>query len=252
MKKEMRRPSYSEVYMYKNLFWLAIAVFVFMNVLNELVLRVVYIYAVTDVAYQPYAQAIRIVREGLSVVTNYVGLAVLSVCLTYFGHNARGVIRAAFISHAVYFVSYTLAYYMSTGYIIESVIQGFTEAAVNCLVMLMIYIVIMRYTSKKDVQMNVGRYVFGASMTGHVYTKVFALAVSIFGGAQMILLVIDMLIDFLDPAIGTPINIGETMYWVLQYLEVILFAALGFVITVAIGLYAQKLKDSAKERLKNG
>ena len=61
-----------------------------------------------------------------------------------------------------------------------------------------------------------------------------------------------MLIDFLDPAIGTPINIGETMYWVLQYVEVILFAALGFVITVVIGLYAQKLKDSAKERLKNG
>ena len=250
MKSDMRKPTYSEIYMYRNLFWLAVAVFIFMTVFNELIVRVIYLYAITDVAYQPYAAIIRVVREALSVITNYVGLAVLTLCVTYFGGNARGVIRLAFISHAVYFVAYTLAYYMSTGYIVESLIQGFIEAALNCAVMLVIWLVIKRCTEKRGSQMNVDRYVFGASMMKHIYTRCFIISASIFGGVQIALVLTDMLIDFLDPAIGTPINLEETLYWVLEYAQVILYAALGFALMVLIGLYAQRLKDSAKARLK--
>ncbi|MBR2474335.1 MAG: hypothetical protein IKB51_04835 [Clostridia bacterium] len=246
MKKEMRKPTYSEIYMYKNLLWLAFAVFIFMTVVNELVIRVVYVYAVTDAAYRPYAVIIKTVREALSVLCNYVGLALLSVCVAYFGDNAKGVVRTAFISNAVYLVAYFLAYYISTGYMFESLILSVSEAAINCAVMLAIWIILRIYTSKKECHMNIERYVFGSPMLRHVYTGCFIISASVFGGTQLLLTLADMLRDFLDPAIGTPINIEETLYWVLEYAEIILYAALGFALMVVIGLFAQRIKDSGK------
>lgn len=250
-KKNLRAPTYSEVYMYKNLFWVAVFSFVFAPIFGELILRTVYLYVSTDVAYKSLALPVSAAIEIISVTANYIGYAVLAVALTYFGTNAVGVIRLAFISNAIDFVTYLFAYYLYTDEIFDIAIVMLLETAVNTLVMLVIFLAVKKTAQKRDAFMNVPKYHFGAGMLSHIYTKVFMLTAVVFGGVQIAFVLYDMIDAFIDPSLGLPINAKEVIYWVLQYAEVIISAAVGFIIMVAVGLYAQKLKDSGRAKIKS-
>lgn len=247
MNTKTRRPTFSEVYMYKNLLWLSVISFVFLPIFSELILRVVYLYTVTDIAYASLAAPINAVREILTVVAKYISLAVLCVAVVYFDKHAVGVVRLAFISHAVEAVTYIIAYFLYTGGILAASLIIIVEAAVNCLVTLIIWLFVRGYARKRETFLNVPDYKLGASMLRHPYTGAFIRAIAVFGGAQLGFVLYDMIDAFLDPSLGTPINMKETVYWILLYAEVIIYAALGFMIAVAIGLLSRRIKSKGKE-----
>ena len=113
MKIEMRRPSLSEVYMYKSLFWLAIAVFLFCPFLNNVLLQMVYWYVTTDIAYASLITPIGVIQEAISLFSMYAGLATLAITALYFGTNAKAVTVVAFLSHLAFMLSYMLSLCLS-------------------------------------------------------------------------------------------------------------------------------------------
>ena len=234
--------------MYKNLFWLAVGVFVVLPVFSELILRVVYLYTATDVAYSFLAAPLDALREAITVTANYVSIAVLCITVTYFGRHAKGVIVLAFVSNVIDTVTYMLAYYLYTDRIVNVILMLFIEMVVNCLATLVIWLAVSAYAKKRHSFLNVGEYKLGTEILGHPYTRSFAIAVGVFGAVQLGFVLYDMIDSFLDPSLGTPINMKETVYWVLQYAEVILLTAIGFVIAVVIGLFANRIRSSGKER----
>ena len=248
MRSDMRKPTYSEVYAYKNMYWFAFAVFVFMPVLCDLILRTVYLYVETNIAYQWMVTPLSVLMESLSVISVYAGYGILTYCVLYFGKNAAGVIRLAFITHAVSFLVYCIAYYFFTGELLAAIFVIFSEQAVRLLVTFVIYRVLLSYGKRKGTFMNIDRYELSPSIKGHQLTKGILLVSAVYGAVQLFFLVYQMTVDFLDPSLGPPILVKEYVYWILEYVYIFLFFALGVVIMAAVGIMAQKLKDSGKAK----
>ncbi len=253
MKKEMRKPSYSEIYMYKNLFWFGVFVFIFCPILNNVALQLLFWYSNVDIAYSFLMPVLTVVQETISLFISYAGLALLCICTVYFGRNAKGVITLAFVSHAVIFLSYVLAIVIWDGGIYLSyILEAFLIALPDAVVMLCVYIALLIYAKTKSTFMNIDRYVFGRSMLLHTYTKSFFLAVSFFAAVKVVSEAAGMIVYYNNPR-----NYGsiptEAMQVltdiVMPYVFIILFAALGLVIMIFIGLMAQALKDSGKSKL---
>lgn len=253
MKEQMRRPSYSEIYMYKSMFWFAIAVFILCPIVNNIVLQLTYWYITTDVAYSFAVTPIGVIQETLSLASTYAGLAVLAICVTYFGRNARGVITLAFVSHAVTFLTYGIALYLWIGGIsVEYLLEALLIVLPDAVVMLIIYITLLLYCKKKSTFMDVDRYAFAASMKKHPYTRCFAITAGVFAAVDIIVEAIGMIVYYVDPknALKIPSTFDEIFDLILQYVYILLFAAVGFVIMVLVGFMAQRLKESGKKKFK--
>ena len=142
----MRKPTYTEIYMYKNLFWLAIGVFGFVPFFNNFLLQLVRLSIQGDIAYGSLSEIIGAFQEGLSLVAAYLGLATLAVCLVYFGNNAKGVIYLAFGSHGFTFFASLFTYFIYGGDNIgPAIFMLLADAIVNSAIYFIIYIVIHRY-----------------------------------------------------------------------------------------------------------
>jgi hypothetical protein len=247
----MRRPTFAEVYMYKSLFWFAIAAFIFCPLLNNVVLQMVYWYVTTDVAYAFLVTPIGVIQEAVSLFSMYAGLAVLGVSVLYFGTNAKAVTVAAFVSHAVVMLSYMIAIYVGFGGITpEYIVEAFIVSAPDAAVMLFVYLVLLHYAKKKNTFMNIDTYTFSSAMKKHPYTKAFILTAVVYATVDIVVEAIGMIVYFVDPKnyFSLPSTPGEILNLVLQYVYILLFAAIGFVIMVLIGLMAQRLKDSGKRK----
>ena len=48
-----------------------------------------------------------------------------------------------------------------------------------------------------------------------------------------------MIDAFVDPSIGPPVNRGEWLYWITEYLSVLVYAAIGYFLMLAIGYLMQ-------------
>ena len=244
----MRKPTFSEVYMYKNLLWGAVILFIALPIVSELMLRVVYLYVATDVAYQTLAAPIDLIREVITVTSRYAALAVLCITVVYFDRHARAVVRLAFIFHAVEALTYIIAYYLYTGQVLSATLWIIVEALVNAAVTLAIWLFVRGYARKREYFLNVPDFRLDASIMRHPYTGAFIRAIAVFGGTKLAFVLYDMIDAFLDPSLGTPINMKETVYWILLYAEVVIYAALGFVIMVALGLLAQALRNGGRKK----
>ena len=234
--------------MYKNLLWAAVLAFIAIPVVSELLLRVVYLYTATDVAYQALAAPIDAVREALTVSARYVSLALLCVAVVYFDKHAVGIVRLAFIFHGVEALTYIVAYYLYTGSVLAASLWIILEAAVNACVTLIIWLWVRQYARKREYFLNVPDLKLDSTLMKHPYTGAFIRAVAVFGGARLCFVLYDMIDAFLDPSLGTPINMKETVYWILLYVEVLIYAAIGFVIAVAVGLFAQALRNQGRKK----
>lgn len=245
----MRKPTYTEIYMYKNLFWLAIGVFAFVPIFNNFILQLVRLTTQGDIAYGALSDSIGVFQEVLSLVATYLGLGTLALCLVYFGNNAKGVIYLAFGSHGFTFFASLFTYFIYGGDNIgPAVFMLFVDAAVNALIYFIIYIVVLKLSEKKDTFMNVPRFSFSKNMFAHPFVRAFLISAGIFGGAQLLTVIYTMVGDFLDPSLGVPVNTADIMYWVLEYVTVVLNTVIGFAITLFIAVLAEKYLKSGRGR----
>lgn len=253
----MRKPTYAEAYMYKNILWLSVAVFAFIPFLNNFLLQFLYLYTEGDIAYGVLGTVISGVKSVLSVLSVYIGLGVLTVSVINFGKNAVGVIRLAFISHAVTFLSSVvtcmLYSYVTYGYAVsEDVLMQIllltVDAVVNLAVCLAIYVALRLISKKRQTVLNVpplkGRY------TDISHPLVFSdvIAVAIHFGVQLLTVLYNMITAFVDPSIGPPVNASDVIYWVLQYLSVIALAALALVAVEAVFLLSEHYVRSGERK----
>jgi preprotein translocase subunit Sss1 len=98
--------------------------------------------------------------------------------------------------------------------------------------------------------MNIDPYTFSSAMKKHPYTKTFILTAAVYAVVDVIVEAIGMIVYFTDPKnyFSLPSTAWEIFELVLQYIYILLFAAIGFVIMVIIGLLAQRLKNSGKNK----
>ncbi len=246
----MRRPTYSEIYMYRSLFWLSVAVFVFFPIVNNVVLQLLYWSSSVNVAYYFMKVPIGVVQEILSFITVYAGLAVLVICVLYFGRNAKGIIRLAFASHAVNFITYVTALFFWSGVSISYIIEAVVVALPDAVVMLVIYLILLRYGETKNTFMNISEYRFDVSVKKHTYTIGFAISVGITAIVKIAVEAYGMIVYYVDPKnyYSRPSGIGDILSLALQYVYILLIATAGFVTMVLIGFAAQRLKDSGKKK----
>ena len=246
----MRRPTYSEIFMYKSLFWLSVLVFFLCPILNKVVLEVLLVNVSADVAYSFLSLPILIIQAVLSYAPIYAGFGVISVCVLYFGKNAVSVAMVAFISPLLELIATFVGQMLAYGGILSA-----SDTLINVIpsvaAMLAIYILLRVYADKKQTCMNIPEYSFGALAMKHPYTKGAFIACVTYSLLHILTQAINMIIYFNDPKnyYSLPSEIGEILVEiVLPYAVIILFAMLGFVIMLLIGFMAQKIKKKAKEK----
>lgn len=253
----MRKPTFAEAYMYKNLLWLAIGAFAFVPILNNFLLQFLYLYTKGDIAYGSLGTFITAIKSVLSLASVYVGLGVFTVTVINFGKNAIGVIRLAFLSHAISFLSgvltCTLYSYVSYGYavtgdVLLQIIMLAIDNAVNLAVYIAVYLILINITKKKETVLNTppvkGRY----TDIKHPLVLSAVISISVYSGAQLLVTLFNMITAFADPSIGPPVNTADVMYWVLQYLSVLAFAAIGLITVELIFLLAEHYLRSGKRK----
>ena len=243
--------------MYKNLFWLAIGVFAFVPLMNDFLLQFLYLYTEGDIAYGSLGAVISVVKSILSFVSVYVGLGVLAVTVINFGKNAVGVIRLAFISHGITFLSsfltcglysYVCYGYFLTDDVLMQTLMLVIDAAVNLIAYLLIYLALIRITVSRETVLNTpllkGRY----TDIKHPLVLSAVITVAIHSGARLLTVLYSMIMAFTDPSIGLPVNTADIMYWVIQYLSVFVFAAIGLIICELIFLLSDHYVKMGKRK----
>lgn len=234
---EMRKPTHNEIYMYKNLLWLSIGVFVFVPVLSNCVLQLVVLFTDGNIAYGETSTYVAALRDIIVLISHYIGMGTLVVCLINFGKNAIGVIFLAFISHLITFVTSMTTYLIYGGDYFYSVIFMFAvDMLVNAAVYLVLYLFIMHVVKKKNTILNLPEYHFRLLDTKDPVSFSILGCTLIYGAFEIGALLYRMIGDFIDPSLGPPVNTADTLYWVLEYVTVIVGVTAGYFIM--LGVYA--------------
>ncbi len=235
----MRKPSFAEVYMYKNLFWLAVGVFLFVPFLNSFILQVVQLYVEGDIAYGALSDVILTARDWISSIATHMGFGAVAVAVMYFGSNARGIITMMLTSQCVGFVSSLIAYWVCGGQdIVSAIFILFFDFAATEAIYGLILLLLLRISKKKQTVLNIAPYKVKLLDISHPVTSGVFTAVTVFGIASLIALVYRMIGDFIDPSLGMPINIYEWLYWVLEYLSVFMRYVVGYLAAMAVTVIA--------------
>lgn len=244
----MRKPSFAEVYMYKNLFWLAVGVFLFVPFLDKFVLQVVQLYVEGDIAYVGLSDGILMAREWISSVATHVGFGTVAVAIMYFGSNARGIIAMLLASQGVGLISSLMAYWVCGGQdIISAIFILFFDFAATEAVYGLILFLLLRISKKKQTVLNIAPYKVRLLDISHPITKGVFTAVTVFGAASLIALIYRMIGDFIDPSLGMPINMYEWLYWVLEYLYVFIRYVVGYLAAMAVTVLASSYVRKTKK-----
>jgi len=246
----MRKPTYTEIYTYNNLLWLAIVVFGFFPFLNNFVLQMIRLSVTGNIAYGSLSNWIGYFQEGMSLVSTYLGLGVLAICLTCFGKNARGVIYLTFGSHGITFFASLFTYFIYGGNNIgPAVFMLFTDAVINEAIYFLIYFIILKVSEKKNTFMTFPKFKFPPIDFHHTYVRAFIIGAAVFGGAQLLTVLYTMISDFLDPSLGVPVNTRDIFYWVFEYVFVVVHTMIGFFVMLLSAVLTEKYLRSGKEKL---
>ncbi len=237
-----RKPSKGEAYMYTNLFWLAIGVFVFIPILNNLFLQLIILSTTGNIAYGSLPEAVATVRDILGAVSSFVGLGVFSVCLINFKNKAFGVIVAAFSSHFVNFCASMLAYSMFADDALNAFFLLGLDMVFNMAVYALIYLVTMLTARKKDSFLNVPPYSIRILDVKHPLSLSFLLTSVIYGTISVLAVLYTMIGDFLDPSLGPPVSRADILYWVMEYLTPVISSVIGYFLMLFVGAYSEKCK----------
>ncbi len=253
----MRKPTYSEKYMYKNLLWLSVAIFAFFPFLTTFLLQFLYLNTYTDAAYGSLGIFISVITSILSFLSVYMGLGILTVTVINFGKNAVGIIRLAFLSHLISFLSgfltCTVYEYVSSGFFITDtvlmeILMLAIDAVANLLVYIIVYIILIRITEKRKTVLNTPPLKKRYTDIRHPLIFAAVISVAVHSGIQFLMVIYDMITAINDPSIGPPINTSDVIYWILEYLSVFVIAALGMVVIELIFLLSEYYIKSGRNK----
>ena len=236
----MRKPTNNEIYMYKNLFWVCVGAFVFVPVFNNFFLQMIVLFTEGDLAYGKFSSYVAAIQDIIGLVASYVGLGAFVVCLINFGKNSVGVIFLAFLSHIITFVASMFTYFIYGGsYFFTAVFMLSVDMLINLAVYFIIYLVLLRIVKKKETILNVPEYRFRVINTQNPLTLAVLCAAGLYGVFQLVAILYRMIGDFLDPSLGPPVNLADTLYWVLEYVTVIVGVVIGYFIMLAVCAFAK-------------
>ncbi len=242
-KTTTRRPKLGEIYMYVNLFWLAVGVYVFIPIFNNLILQLIILFTNGNIAYGSLSENVAVVRDILAAAASFIGLGTFVICLINFGKNAFGVTVMAFSTHGISFCTSLLTYALYGG---ESALTAFfmlgTDMLVNMTVYAVIYLVVMYISKKNNTVLNVPPYKLRVLSFKHPLSASFFITAIIYGGANILATLYTMIGDFLDPSLGPPVSTADILYWVLQYLSSVISVCIGYFLMLFIGSVAEKWK----------
>ena len=247
----MRKPTFSEIYMYKNIFWLAFALFLFIPLVNAIPLALIVNETSGNIAYpQALSYAVNILQAAMSFIATYGMLGILAICVTYFGKNAKGVITLALLSPAVNsLLLYVMAPIIDPNAAYDAASRFLAlvvDIFINTLIIFVIYLIILAYSKKKNTFMNISDYKLDSGMVKHPYSGAFLIACGVQFGVSVVVELITMVQMFLDKSIGPPETLSHYVYWLLQYAYIFIFAAVGYILMVLIGMLSSKLRNSGK------
>lgn len=223
------------------LFWLGVLLFIALPIINCLLLQTVYFALDANIAYGSLSEVISTVQSLLSVLNTYAGLGVLICATSYFGLSTGGTVLLAMLYHPITALSSVAAYILAGGTSLSAAVFNFgIDAIAGLLIYAVIYVVLVLILEKKGRKREPAAPPLNKRLIAHggMFTYILA-AVAIYGGAQLASKLYTMIDAFLDPSIGTPINLGEHLYWITEYLSVAVYAAAGYFIILAICYYAQ-------------
>lgn len=247
MKLTMRKPTHSEVYTYKNMFYLALALFVFIPLISSCIIYPVSLVMQNNVAYENIMPVVSVTGAILSLIGTYGGFGLLAVTVCYFGNNGRGVIILAFLSNLItymtlWFVHITVNPYADEG---GSLVTMVIEILVNTAFVFIIYFAIIVYAKKKKTFMDIPNY--GVTrMSKHPFTGVFILVSLIYLIINTVIEAATMIGQFLDPSIGLPRNTAEILSLVMRYAYLLLYTAAGFAIMVLVGILVSAFRKRGR------
>ena len=198
-------------------------------------LQLIVFFTEGDIAYGQTSTYVAAFRDILGLAANYAGLGAFAVCLINFGKNSVGVIIAAFASHLITFFTTMFTYLVYGGdYFYSAIFMLVVDMLTNLAVYFLIYLLIMHIVKKKNTVLNVPEYRLKLVDTENPVTlAVFQCAV-LYGIFQLAAILYRMIGDFLDPSLGPPVNLADTLYWVLEYAAVIVGAVIGYFIMLGV------------------
>lgn len=221
----------------ESLFWLAVGVFIFVPIINSLVIQTVILSIEGNIAYKGAYPVLNIAADILSVVSAYAGVGLMTVALAYFGlKKAKGVVILSITSHLVTFIASVLCYAFLGGVDYEKAIFFLGAdmlAGIVVYSLIIMTVSLIRRGKKKrglDTHPDVNGKIIGK---GGIFSYIFA-SVGIYFGVQLGLKMYDMISAFLDPSIGLPINPREWMYWITEYLTQMIYGAIGYFTCLAL------------------
>lgn len=233
----MRKPTHNEIYMYKNLLWLSIGVFVFVPVLNNFVLQMIVLFTDGDIAYGQTSTYVAAFRDIIALAAHYIGMGTFAVCLINFGKNAIGVISLAFLSHLITFLVSMTTYLLYGGdYFYTAIFMLAVDMFTSAAVYLVLYLIIMHIVKTKNTVLNLPEYRFRLISTKDPVNLAVLVCTVVYGVFQLAALLYRMIGDFIDPSLGPPVNTADILYWVLEYVTVIVGVIIGYFIM--LGVYA--------------
>lgn len=234
----------------ESVFWLSVLLFIAFPVINSFILQTVVLNVSGNIAYRSIVPTLTLIRDILSVLCSYAGLGVMAAAVANYGaKNTLGTVILGLLSHTVGFFASMGAYLLSGAK--NFAVATFTfavDAIANTLVYAVILVVlalIRKNQNKKgdlSVQLSKDKLIAKGGAYSYMLT-----AAGIFGIAQLATTLYRMITDFLDPSIGVPINLQEWIYWVTEYLTIIIYLGIGYFIVLGIFWLCKYYKEHFSE-----
>ena len=219
-----------------SLFWLSVLLFVALPFINNFIIQTVVLNISGNIAYEALAPALSTVAGILSVLTAYAGIGAIAASIANFGAKGSvGTIILGLNSHVIGLLSAMFAYALSGARNYEYAVFALgVDAIANVLVYALIIVVLALMSRKRLLTDNTPPQLGDKLLAkGGAYTYIVTATV-LFGAAQLAATLYTMIYDFLDPSIGTPINLQEWIYWITKYLTTLIYLGIGYMIVLGI------------------
>lgn len=244
---KMRKPTFSEVYMYKNIYWLAFLLFIFIPLFQAFVISPVSVVMSGNIAYKGVYPIVKVISSVLAYASTYGGFGVFAACVCFFGNNAKGVLRLAFLSNLVAYFSLWVVYIFVNPYADEggSLITMAVDILVNTAVVFVIYFAVLVYSKKRNSFMNIPNYGLGDLVSKHPFTGVFVTASAVYFIFKLVIEGITTFIELTAPGAGA-IRTAEIYARLISFGYMVLEAFAGLALMMLIGMLMSKLRKRGR------
>ena len=247
MDLKMRKPTYSEVYMYKNIYWLAFLLFVFIPLFQAFVISPISVVMSGNIAYKNVFPIVKALSSLLSYLSIYGGFGVLAASVCYFGFNARGVITLALLNNLISYFSLWVVKIFVDPYADEGgeFIVMCVDTIINTLFVLVLLFAVIVYSKKRGAFMNIPNYGLGSLLSKHPFTVTFTLVSVIYFLLKLVIEIITTVIEPSAPGVGS-IRTAEIYARLISFGFMLVEALAGLAVMMLIGILMSRLRKRGR------